>query len=68
MKKLIENPDGKFRSVQGVMAETNLSRTSLMQAAKEAGALIRFGTRGLRINVEKLYAFWNQSNESTDGR
>lgn len=68
MKKLIENPKAKFRSVQGVMAETNLSRASLMQAAKEAGAVIRYGTRGLRINVEKLYAYWNQSSESMDRR
>lgn len=55
MRKLQENPDAKLRSVQGIMAETNLSRYHVMQIAEEAGAVIRFGKHGVRIDAEAFY-------------
>lgn len=56
MRKLLENPDAKLRSVQGIMAETNLSRYHVMQIAEAAGAVIRFGKHGVRIDAEIFYA------------
>ena len=56
MRKLQENPNAKLRSVQGIMAETNLSRYQVMQIAEEAGAVVRFGSRGIRIDSERFYA------------
>ena len=56
MRKLQENPNAKLRSVQGLMAETNLSRYHIMQIAEEAGAIVRFGKHGVRIDAEMFYA------------
>lgn len=56
MNKLIENKNAKLRSVQGIMEETNLRRSTVMQIAEEAKALIRFGSRGIRIDAERFYA------------
>lgn len=56
MRKLQENKDAKFRSVQGVMADTNLSRYHVMQAAEEAKAVIRFGKRGIRVDTDLFFA------------
>ena len=55
MRKLQENPNAKLRSVQGMMAETNLSRYMVMQVAEEAGAVIRFSKHGVRIDAERFY-------------
>ena len=57
MRKLQENPNAKLRSVQGLMAETNLSRYHIMQIAGEAGAVVRFGKHGVRIDAELFYAY-----------
>lgn len=56
MNKLQENKDAKFRSVQGIMQETNMCRVSVMQAAEEAKAFIRFGKRGIRIDTDLFFA------------
>lgn len=56
MRKIVENPSGKLRTVQGVMAETNLSRSTVMQIAEAAGAVVRFGSRVVRIDIECFYA------------
>lgn len=57
MRKLQENPNAKLRSVQGIMAETNLSRYQVMQIAEDAGAVVRFGSRGIRIEAERFYTY-----------
>lgn len=57
MNKLQENKNAKLRSVQGIMEETNMRRTTVMQIAEEAGAVVRFGARGIRIDVERFYAY-----------
>lgn len=56
MRKIVENPNGKLRTVQGVMAETNLSRSTVMQIAEASGAVMRFGSRVVRIDIERFYA------------
>lgn len=57
MRKLQENPNAKLRSVQGMMAETNLSRFHLMQIAEAAGAVVRYGTKGIRINQQVFFSY-----------
>ena len=57
MNRLQEKTDAKLRSVQGIMAETNLRRNAVMQIATEAGAVIRFGSRGIRIDAERFYEY-----------
>lgn len=56
MNKLQENKNAKLRSVKGLMEETNMRRATVMQIAKEAGAVVRFGARGIRIDGELFYA------------
>lgn len=56
MRKIVENPDAKLRTVQGVMAETNLSRNTVMQIAEAAAAVVRFGSRVVRIDIERFYS------------
>ena len=63
MRKLKENPDAKLRTVQGMMAETNLSRYLLMRTAEEAGAVIRISQRGIRIDSDRFYA-WLQEKKA----
>ena len=55
MNKLQEKTDAKLRSVQGIMAETNMCRNTVMQIAMDADAVIRFGARGIRIDAERFY-------------
>lgn len=55
VRKLNENPNAKLRSVQGMMAETNLSRYMVMLIAKEANAVVRFSKHGVRIDAERFY-------------
>lgn len=55
MNKLQEKTDAKLRSVQGIMAETNMCRNTVMQIATDADAVIRFGFRGVRIDAERFY-------------
>lgn len=57
MKKLQENTAAKFRSVKGVMADTNMSRNVIMQIAADAEAIVRYGKRGIRIDIERFYWF-----------
>ena len=57
MRKLQENPNAKLRSVQGVMADANLSRYHVMKIAEAAAAVVRFGKRGVRIDVDRFYEF-----------
>ena len=56
MRKLQENSSAKLRSIQGMMAETNLSRYMVMQVAQAANAVIRFSKHSIRIDVERFYA------------
>lgn len=56
MRKLQENPNARLRSVQGMMTETNLSRYHVMQIAEQAGAIVRFGKHGVRIEKEIFFA------------
>lgn len=56
MNRLQENKNAKLRSVKGIMEETNMRRSTVMQIAKEAGAIIRFGSRGIRIDAELFFA------------
>lgn len=60
MRKLNENPSAKFRSVQGMMAETNMNRNAIMKIAEAAGAVVRYGKRGVRIITERFYAYLEQ--------
>ena len=55
MNKLQENKNARLRSVQGIMEETNMRRSTVMQIATEAGAVVRFGTRGIRIDADLFY-------------
>lgn len=55
MNKLQENPKALLRTVSGIMEETNLCRNSVMQIAEEAKAIVRFGKRGIRIDVKRFY-------------
>ena len=57
MNKLNERRDAKYRSVTGIMEEVNLSRSSVMAIAQEAGAIIRFGKRGVRIDAEAFFSW-----------
>lgn len=57
MNKLQENKNAKLRSVQGIMEETNMRRSTVMQIATEAGAIIRFGSRGIRIDAELFFSY-----------
>lgn len=57
MRKLQENPNAKLRSVQGLMAETNLSRYHIMQIAEEAAAVVRFEKHGVRIDAERFWKY-----------
>lgn len=57
MNRLQENKNAKLRSVQGIMEETNMSRSTVMQIATEARAIIRFGSRGVRIDAELFYEY-----------
>ena len=57
MRKLQENPNGNMRSVQGMMSETNLIRYHVMLLAEEAGAIVRFGKHGIRIDAELFYTY-----------
>ena len=54
MNRLQENTNAAFRTIQGIKAETNLSRKLIMQIAKEAGAIVRYG-RVIRIDAERFY-------------
>lgn len=56
MHKLQENQSAKLRSVKGIMEETNMRRATVMQIAEKAGAVVRFGTRGICIDAETFYA------------
>ena len=60
MRKLKENPNAKLRSVQGMMAETNMNRNAVMKIAEAAGAIVRYGNRGIRIIAERFYAYLEQ--------
>lgn len=57
LNKLNERKDAKYRTVTGIMSETNLSRSSVIAIAQEAGAIIRFGKRGVRINAEAFFSW-----------
>lgn len=52
-----ENPHGVLRTVKGVMETYNLSRRAVMQAAEEAGAIVRIHQRVVRIDVAKFEVF-----------
>ena len=39
------------------MAETNLNRYMVMRLAEEAGAVVRFSKRGIRIDAEQFYTY-----------
>ena len=56
MNKLQENANAVFRTIQGIKAETNLSRKLIMQIAEEAGAIVRYG-RVIRIDAERFYEY-----------
>lgn len=63
MRKLQENHNARLISVQGMMAETNLSRYFVMRIAEQAGAIMRFGERGVRIEKETFFAYLkNEAN------
>lgn len=57
LNKLNERRNAKYRPVTGIMQETNLSRSSVMAIAQEAGAIIRFGKRGVRIDAEAFFSW-----------
>lgn len=61
MNKLQENKNAKLRSVQGIMEETNMRRSTVMQIATEAGAIIRFGSRGIRIDAELFFHIYGRT-------
>lgn len=63
MNRLQENKNAKLRSVQGIMEETNMRRSTVMQIATEAGAIIRFGSRGIRIDAENTYRGRTKKND-----
>ena len=54
MNKLQENANATLRTVQGIRAETNLSRKLILQIAQEADALVRYG-RVIRIDAARFY-------------
>lgn len=56
MNKPERNSNGKYKTVDLVMKDTNLCRSNVIKLATEANALIRIG-RAVRINAEKLYAY-----------
>lgn len=58
MRKLNERRSAKYRTVTGIMEETNLSRSSVMAIAQEAEAIIRFGKRGVRIDAEAFFSLF----------
>lgn len=66
MRALKENPNAKLRSVQGIMAETNMSRITVMKIAEEAHAVIRFCKHGVRIDAERFYKYLYKEAENED--
>ena len=64
MHKLKLNPEGKLLTVQSVMLETNLSRSTVMQIAKASGALFKYG-RVIRIDFEKFMNFFEGGANAT---
>lgn len=65
MRKLQENPNARLRSVQGMMAETNLSRYHVMKIAENAGAVVRFGKQGVRIEKETFFSYLKKGGNRT---
>ena len=59
MNKPERNSDGRYKTIDYVMKETNLCRSNVIKLATEANALIRIG-RAVRINAEKLYTYIDQ--------
>lgn len=56
MNKLQENANATLRTVQGIRAETNLSRKLILQIAQEADALVRYG-RVIRIDAARFFEY-----------
>lgn len=57
MKRLQENPNGKLRTVGSMAEETNMNRKTVMEIAEAASAICRYGTRLVRIDAERFYAY-----------
>ena len=57
MNKKKENKNATLRTVHGIMEETNMCRNSVMRTAEEAGAVVRFGKRGVRIDSERFFEY-----------
>lgn len=56
MNKFNENPNGKYRTVEGACGDVNMGRNTLMRIAGEANAIIRVG-RSVRIDMGQLCAY-----------
>lgn len=52
-----ENPHARLRTVRGIAGETNLNRYTIMRIAEEAGAIVRIGTRNVRIDAERFFDY-----------
>ena len=54
MNKPVRYEDATYKTVDQVIADTNLCRRKVIQLVEEAGALIRID-RLIRINATKIY-------------
>ncbi len=57
MNQHYENPKGRLHSVAWMCSDANMSRNTLMKLAMEAGAIIRIGSRNIKIDSEKFYRY-----------
>ena len=59
MNKPVRHPEGRFRTVEMVMADVNLCRHWVVRIAKDAGAYIHIG-RAVRIDTEKFFDYFTR--------
>ena len=56
MNKPNRNENAKYKTVDQIMAETNLCRGNVMKIADEAGCIVRYG-RAVRIIENRFYEY-----------
>lgn len=59
MNKPDRNPEGRYLTVEQVMNQTNLCRSTVVRIAKEADSIRRIG-RAVRINADRFFTFFDK--------
>lgn len=56
LRRLRENPDGRFQTIPSACGIINVSRKMLIELATEANAIARFG-KSVRVDMPVLYKY-----------